>query len=313
MTLIANSLRVFTRGCCSIFVRCRRSVRFKCANREVATEAALNAIVKKTCAAAASLSLVEVSWTAGDDDGVVDRVRSASANVFDWPLVRGLPYIMGVGGGFRRPKRSAMGVGLAGAVDAVCNWVTKFKVVDEVFGGHRGSFAEFVAGTIKDFALKQEFVSFEAAPAIPIAGVTGITSTANLRLVRSLCARKVVDYTRADFATGVELYDEIVGAVGNRSLRDLRRFQTPRGTLVIVGGGGRLLGSLVLPLRALVMNRVITQTSVFFMAKINFEDLRTTGAMVETERVTPVIDWTYPLEDVPTAISRVESVHSMAK
>jgi NADPH:quinone reductase-like Zn-dependent oxidoreductase len=88
--------------------------------------------------------------------------------------------------------------------------------------------------------------------------VTGVCSTRNVDLVRSLGAAHVVDYTTEDFASGAARYDFILDAVGNRSLSDLRRALTKTGTLRLVGGvGGPVLGPMGLWLRALLVSRFV--------------------------------------------------------
>ena len=102
------------------------------------------------------------------------------------------------------------------------------------------------------------------------AEVTGVCSTRNVELVRSLGADHVVDYTADDFARAGQRYDVVFDLVGNRSLRDLRRALTPKGTVVFCGGGeGNWLGPLLLPLRGLVVSRFVGEQLRTFLAKLN--------------------------------------------
>jgi NADPH:quinone reductase-like Zn-dependent oxidoreductase len=145
------------------------------------------------------------------------------------------------------------------------------------------------------------------------ARVTGVCSTANVELVRSLGAEDVVDYTRDDFLrTGP--YDVIVDNVGNRSLWALRRALSPTGTLVVVGGGGgRVLGGLARKLWATQLDRFVHQRVVSFIARVGKADLLALKELVESGEVAPVIGRTYPLHEAPDAIRHLETGHARGK
>jgi NADPH:quinone reductase-like Zn-dependent oxidoreductase len=146
------------------------------------------------------------------------------------------------------------------------------------------------------------------------AEVTGVCSTTKLDLVRSIGADHVIDYTRDDFADGGRRYDVILDTAGNRSLSHLRRALTPKGTLVIVGGegGGRWFG-VGRQLRALMLSPVVSQRLGTFIAKVNSEDLLALKELLEAGKVTPVIDRTYPLAEVPDAIRYLHEGHARGK
>jgi NADPH:quinone reductase-like Zn-dependent oxidoreductase len=146
------------------------------------------------------------------------------------------------------------------------------------------------------------------------ADVTGVCSTRNVELVRSLGADQVVDYTAADFVKGGQRYDLILDLVGNRSLSDLRRALTTKGTLVIVGGeGGRWLGPLTRLIRAFVVSRFVGQRMLPLIAKLRKDDLVSLKEMIEAGKVTPVVDRTYSLSEAPEAIGYVETGHARGK
>ncbi|MFD0688937.1 NAD(P)-dependent alcohol dehydrogenase [Actinomadura fibrosa] len=148
------------------------------------------------------------------------------------------------------------------------------------------------------------------------AEVTAVCSTRNADLVRSIGADDVVDYTREDFTTRAARYDLLVDIVGNRSLRDLRRPLKPQGTLALVGGlvgGGRLLGPAAQLLRGALVSRFVSQRIVTVSWKPNAEDLRYLAGLMETGRLTPVIDRTYPFVEVPDALRRLETRHAQGK
>ena len=148
------------------------------------------------------------------------------------------------------------------------------------------------------------------------AEVTGVCSTTKVDLVRSIGADHVIDYTRDDFAQAGQRYDLILDTAGNRSLSHLRRALTPRGTLVIVGGegGGRWLGGFQrgifwAPLLSLFVGQKLRP----LVSKERKEDLEFLKELIEVGKVTPVIDRTYPLSEVPEAIRYLEEGHARGK
>jgi len=136
------------------------------------------------------------------------------------------------------------------------------------------------------------------------AEVTGVCSTSKVDLVRSIGADHVVDYTRDDVTDGRQRYDVILDIGGNRSLSRLRQALTPKGTLVIMGGetDGRWLGGSDRQLRAMALSPFVSQKLGTFVATPNAPGLAVLAELVEAGAVTPVIDRTYPLGDLPAAI-----------
>jgi NADPH:quinone reductase-like Zn-dependent oxidoreductase len=136
------------------------------------------------------------------------------------------------------------------------------------------------------------------------AEVTGVASTTKTDLVRAIGADHVIDYTREDFADGRNRYDVILDIAGNRSLSHLRRALAAEGTLVIVGGegGGRWLGGNDRQLRALILSPFVRQKLGTFVSKERKEDLETLRELLEAGKITPVVDRTFPLSEVPKAI-----------
>ena len=147
------------------------------------------------------------------------------------------------------------------------------------------------------------------------AEVTGVCSTTKVDRVRSIGADHVVDYTREDFAEGKQRYDVILDIGGNSSLSRLRRALTPKGTLVIVGGeaDGRWLGGTDRQLRAIVLSWFVGQKLSTFVSKENGEDLVQLSELIESGKVAPVIDRTYPLSEVPAAIRYMREGHARGK
>ena len=146
------------------------------------------------------------------------------------------------------------------------------------------------------------------------AEVTGVTSTANLELVASLGAARVVDYSRDDFTRGRERYDVIFDAGGNRSLARLRRVLAPDGTLVMIApGAGQWLGPLVRIAGAMLISRFSEQRLRPFLSSVSRDDLVVLRDMVEAGQLRPVIDRAFAYEQIPEAIRYVEAGRSHGK
>ncbi len=141
------------------------------------------------------------------------------------------------------------------------------------------------------------------------AEVTGVCSTAKLDLVRSLGADHVIDYTRDDFADGTHRYDLILDLGGNPTVSRLRRALTPTGTAVIAGGeeGGSWTGGMNRQLGALALSPFVRQRLTMFVAKERAGDPERLAELVESGKVTPSIDRTYPLDRVPEAMRQLEA------
>ena len=147
------------------------------------------------------------------------------------------------------------------------------------------------------------------------AHVTGVCSTTNADLVRSIGAEHVIDYTQEDFVDGARRYDLILDTAGRRSLSQLRRALTPRGTLVLVGGegGGRWTGGFDRQLRAILLSPFVRQTLRSLISTERQEDLLVLTELIEAGTVTPVIDQTYPLNEVAKALGDADEGHGRGK
>ncbi len=147
------------------------------------------------------------------------------------------------------------------------------------------------------------------------AEVTGVCSSRNVDMVRSIGADHAVDYSREDFTRAGLRYDLILDTVGNHSLSDRRRALTKTGTLVLVGGSetGRWLGPLAGMLKAAAQARFVSQKLLPFMARLNRDDLMALHELVGAGKIVPVIDCIYPLSDVPQAIRHLEGGHARGK
>jgi NADPH:quinone reductase-like Zn-dependent oxidoreductase len=147
------------------------------------------------------------------------------------------------------------------------------------------------------------------------AEVTGVCSTAKIELVRSIGADHVIDYTREDFADGSSRYDVIIDIAGNRSLSHLRRALTPEGTLVIAGGegGGRWLGGFDRQIRAHALSPFVHQKLGTWISTERPDDLETLRELLEAGTISPIVDRTFPLSEVPAAITYLREGRARGK
>src|SRR5881275_1641603 len=150
------------------------------------------------------------------------------------------------------------------------------------------------------------------------ADVTGVCSTRNIDLVKSLGADHVIDYTKENFTKGAERYDVILDNVGNHSLSECRAVLTPNGKYVLIGGGGAdeqgFLGGLGKALWAMVFSKFVNQQMGMMMADANGKDLTILADMMESGKLKPVIDRTYKsLAEIPDAIRYLEQGHARGK
>jgi len=149
------------------------------------------------------------------------------------------------------------------------------------------------------------------------ADVTGVCSTRNVDLVRSLGADRVIDYTKEDFAKGAERYDVILDNVPNHSLSECRRILNPKGKYVMIGGGGpndsRWIGPFGRVIKAMVLSPFISQKMGMMMADMSQKDLTILGDLMQSGKVKPVIDRRYKLSEVPAAIAYLEEGHARGK
>src|SRR5438132_967553 len=148
------------------------------------------------------------------------------------------------------------------------------------------------------------------------ADVTGVCSTRNVEMVRSIGAKQVIDYTREDFTKSGQSYDQrydlILDCVGNHSLLEHRRALNPNGVCVVAGAKG-LWDFLTRALTAPVLSRLVSQKFVTFIAKLNKQDLTIMRELMATGKVTRVIDRRYSLSEVPEAIRYLEKRHARGK
>jgi NADPH:quinone reductase-like Zn-dependent oxidoreductase len=303
------------------------------------------------------LKLEDVEKPAPADDEVLVKIHAAAVNPLDWHFMRGSPYLMRLGTGLGAPNRTSLGVDFSGTIESIGANVKRFKPGDEVFGGGKGAFAEYV--TVREdraLVLKPANITFEQAASVPIAAitalqalrdtgkikpghkvlingasggvgtfavqiaksfgaeVTGVCSTRNVEMVRSIGADHVIDYKREDYTKSGQTYDLIIDNVGNHSLLDNRQVLNPEGIFVIVGGPkGNWLGPLMGPVKAFMLSPFVGQEFIFLLAKMREDDLAVLADLMQTGQVTPVIDRRYRLSEVPDAIRYSEEGHARGK
>ena len=153
--------------------------------------------------------------------------------------------------------------------------------------------------------------------AVPIAKsfgaeVTGVCSTRNVEMVRSIGADHVIDYTQEDFTQNGQRYDLILAVAGNRSVFEYKRALSPNGIYVMIGGSSTSLMFSSMLLGPLI-SMFGSQKMGFMMAKINQKDLLFIKELLEAGKVTPVIDRSYTLPEVPEAIRYLEEGHAQGK
>jgi NADPH:quinone reductase-like Zn-dependent oxidoreductase len=287
------------------------------------------------------LTLVDVEKPTPADNQVLVRVRAASLNPLDL-TIRG-PWLLRPLSGMRKPKDTRLGVDYAGTIEAVGKDVTQFKPGDEVFGAKNGAVADYVCALADRYVvLKPANMTFEQAASVPVAAITalqglrdkgkiqpgqkvlingasgGVCSTRNVDLVRSIGADHVIDYTKEDFTKTDQRYDLIFDLVGNHSFSERRRILNPNGICVMAGVGGagwhdgmgmRLAGEL----NAYARSRFVSQKFVAYIATMNKADLIILADLMQSGKMTPVIDKTYKLNETPDALRYLETGHARGK
>ena len=291
------------------------------------------------------------------------RVRATSVNTPDWITVTGVPYILRLGSGLRRPRTPVRGTDVAGVVEAVGRDVTDVQPGDEVFGSSwtgalstRGTFAEMCAVPASQLIPKPATLSFEEAAASVMSGltaltamqtvgkvtpgtrvlingasggvgtfavqiakslgaeVTGVCSTRNLDLVRSLGADHVIDYTQEDFTRSSGRYDLILDNVLNHPPSATARVLAPGGALMpsSVGNTGGLFSGLPRMARAAVMR--FGSTNVQFVNwKVGRDNLNSLAARLQSGQARVVVSEVYPLADAAQAVAHMLGHHAVGK
>jgi NADPH:quinone reductase-like Zn-dependent oxidoreductase len=300
------------------------------------------------------LQLKEVEKPVPKENEVLVKIRAAAVNPLDWHFMRATPFVMRFISGLLKPRNKILGADIAGQVEAVGKNVKQFQEGEEVYGDiYRHGFAEYVCVNEDKLVLKPSNLSFDAAAAVPVAGltalqclrddgkiqsgqkvlingasggvgifavqiaksfgaeVTGVCSTRNLDMVRSIGADKTIDYTQEDFTKHGQLYDLILDNVGNRSISDIKRILGPNGTYLLNGYSPTLMLQLILrSTKFKPTGQTMRNSSV---EKANQSDLKYLKELLEAGKVKTVIDRCYPLSETAKAIRYLEEGHARGK
>ena len=315
----------------------------------------MRAIVQDGYGSPDVLRLKDIDTPSIGDGDVLVRVHAAGLNAGDYFTMRGVPVLIRLTMGLRRPRNGRVaGWDVAGRVETVGSTVTRLRPGDEVFGAcgmTGGALAEYACLPADRLAPKPADLSFEQAAAVPTAAatalralrdvgkvgagqkvlvngasggvgtfavqiakwlgaeVTGVCSGRNMDLVRSLGADHVIDYTQEDFTQGGQRYDLILDNVGSRSFADCRRALTPQGRL-LPNTGHAGMGYVV---QAFALSAFVHHIARPFLGTPTTEDLVLLKGLLESGKVRPVIDRTYPLEETPQAVAYLGLGHARGK
>ena len=288
------------------------------------------------------LRVAEVESPEPADDEVLVRVHATTVTRTDCHMRAAKPFLWRFMLGLRRPKAKVLGIEFAGEVEAVGSAVTKFRAGDRVFGLRNGAHAEYVCvGEERLLAHMPGHMTFEEAAgvcdgfyqgllhlshagvgqgtrlavygasgscgtaAVQLgkhhfgAHVTAVCNTKNLELVRLLGADDVVDYLEEDFTKKGQKFDVVLDAVGKHSYFRSRRALAPHGQFVATD---RLYN---IPLA--ILTRFAGKKVVFAFERPKREDILLLKELLEAGKYRPVIDRTYPLEDVVEATKYVDT------
>jgi NADPH:quinone reductase-like Zn-dependent oxidoreductase len=300
-----------------------------------------------------ALQYLETAKPSPKDHEVLVRVHASSVNAMDWRLFTFPRFIRRlIGLGLRRPKYSSCGADVAGQVEAVGPAVTQFQPGDDVFGVLRGAYAEYACGPESKLVLKPAGVSFEAAAAVPVAGLTALQALRAARvqpgqtvLINGAGGGVGTFAVQIAKASGAEVTavcstrnQEVARAIGASHVIDYTRedfTKSGRRYDVIIAANGYhsifaykralnpngiyvvLGGAMLQMLQQVVLGptllRFDTRRFRGLMANVNQKDLLSLKDLLEAGQIAPVIDRRYPLADVAGAITYLCAGHSSGK
>jgi NADPH:quinone reductase-like Zn-dependent oxidoreductase len=298
----------------------------------------MKAAVYTKAAAGKVLEIRDLDQPLPKDTEVVLRVGAASVNPLDWRLKTERPgvdvagEIVAVGKHVTqfKPGDAVFGGGKGAFAEYACARESKLAPKPEGVSFEQAASVP-IAGLTALQALRNK-AHLQAGQKVLINGasggvgtfavqiaksfgahVTGVCSTKNINLVRSLGADRVIDYTREDFTEDGERYDLLLDNVGNRKLSAMKRVLRPTGICVITGAPKRMSAVFSWLLKVFVRSLLLRENFKFLIANINRDDLTTFAELITSAKVTPVIDRRYPLGETADAMAYAEEGHARAK
>jgi NADPH:quinone reductase-like Zn-dependent oxidoreductase len=304
------------------------------------------------------LKLTDIPKPIPGDNEVLIKVHAASLNAADWRLLRAKPFLVRLMGlGLLKPKNKILGADLAGRVEAIGRNVRQFKPGDEVFGDifgtGSGSLAEYVCAPENVLASKPTRISFEAAAAVPLAGVTalqGLRDKGKIQpgqqvLVNGASGGVGTYAVQIAKSFGAEVTAvcstgkiDLMRSLGADHIIDYTREDFTRNgqsyDLIFAANGFHPIsdykralspkgiyvmagGSMAQMFQAMLLGPLIsmlgTKKMYIVSAKSNQTDLLVLKDLLETGKIVPVIDRRYPLSEVPDAFRYLEAGHARGK
>ena len=298
------------------------------------------------------LELREIDIPSVADDEILVKIHTASIQQTDIRFRTGTPFLARVLAGLLKPKNQTLGCDYSGTVEAMGKNVNEYNVGDEVYGQldkRTGTHAEYISLSMKEVSPKPKNLNFVEAASVGVAGtmalqclrnhgeiqrgqkvlingasggigtfavqiaksydteVTGVCSTANLELVKSIGADHVIDYTKEDFTKRADEYDIIFDAVRKNTFANCKNALSSKGIYVTTEFGPSIM------LQMKMNSNPNGKRMVGMLGKIDPEDLVFLTELIEAGKIRPVIDRTYPLEEITDAHRYVEKGHAKGK
>ena len=298
------------------------------------------------------LELREIDKPSVADDEILVKIHAASIQQTDIRFRTGTPFLARILAGLLKPKNQTLGCDYSGTVEATGKNVNEYNVGDEVYGQldkRTGTHAEYISLSMKEVSPKPKNLNFVEAASVGVAGtmalqclrnhgeiqrgqkvlingasggigtfavqiaksydteVTGVCSTANLELVKSIGADHVIDYTKEDFTKRADEYDIIFDAVRKNTFANCKNALSSKGIYVTTEFGPSIM------LQMKMNSNPNGKRMVGMLGKIDPEDLVFLTELIEAGKIRPVIDRTYPLEEITDAHRYVEKGHAKGK
>lgn len=308
----------------------------------------MNAIEYKKYGSPNVLVLNQVVKPAPKPNEILVRIKSTAVNSGDVRLRKANPFAVRLVFGIRKPKINILGSVFSGVVESTGSQVTLFKPGDQVFGHTNmsfGSYAEYICVPENgSLALKPANITHNEAAVIPFGGVTalhfikkaqikpgqkvlvvgasgavgsaavqlaksygaivtGVCSTTNVDLVKSIGANQVIDYTKEDFTQNGEIYDLIFDAVNTLSVTRALKSLAQHGTMILSAAGMPEM------LQGLWISKTSNKKILTGVIHHEAADIRFLKELIESGKFKPVIDRTYPMDQMAAAHAYVELGH----